>query len=133
MLVSLPLPWQTALASLFMWVFITSGLVSNTQLYTRAHSAPHLDTHQWPFSVGQEASVSRCEACIGRRVRAVPFGTLRRPATVLNEFRHLRTFQFLPGLGDQRPIASLEASRSKPHTHPNTVPPLNKLAAFLLL
>ena len=43
-LLSMPLPQQTALAALFMWVFITSGLVSDTLSYTRAHSAPHLDT-----------------------------------------------------------------------------------------
>lgn len=67
MLLSLPLPWQTALASLFMWVFITSGLVSDTQLHTRAHLAPHLDTLTDGLSVwGKEASVPRCDVCTDR-------------------------------------------------------------------
>lgn len=52
------------LASLFKWIFITSGLVSDTQLHVCTFSSP-LDTHQWPFSVGQEASVPRCEVCTG--------------------------------------------------------------------
>lgn len=54
----LPLLLQTALASLFKWIFITSGLVSDTQLHVCTFSSP-LDTHQWPFSVGQEASVPK--------------------------------------------------------------------------
>lgn len=52
------------LASLFKWIFIISGLVSDTQLHVCTFSSP-LDTHQWPFSVGQEASVPRCEVCTG--------------------------------------------------------------------
>lgn len=76
MLLSLPLPWQTALASLFMWVFITSGLVSDTQLYTRAHLAPHLDTLTDGLSVwGEEASVPRCEVCTAGLGGGVSVGT----------------------------------------------------------
>lgn len=52
------------LASLFKWIFIISGLVSDTQLHVCTFSSP-LDTHQWPFSVGQEASVPGCEVCTG--------------------------------------------------------------------
>jgi hypothetical protein len=54
----LPLLLQTALASLFKWIFITSGLVSDTQLLACAFR-PSLDTHQWPFRVGQEASAPK--------------------------------------------------------------------------
>lgn len=63
LLLSLPLPLPTALASLFMWVFITSDLVLDTQLYTCAHSPPHLDAHGGLSAWGKEASVRRCEVC----------------------------------------------------------------------
>lgn len=45
------------LASLFR-IFISSGLVSDTQLHMCTFSSS-LDTHQWPFSMGQEASVPK--------------------------------------------------------------------------
>lgn len=60
----LPLLLQNASASLFKWIFITSGLVADTQLHVCTFSSP-LDTHQWPFSVGQEAGVPSCEVCTG--------------------------------------------------------------------
>ena len=64
----MPSPQQTALAALFMWVFITSGLVSDTLSYTCAHSAPHLDTLTSGLSVcgGGGASDPGCEVCNDR-------------------------------------------------------------------
>lgn len=60
---------------LFMWVFITSGLVADTQLHTRAHLAPHLDTLTDGLSVwGEEASVPRCEVCTDRLGGGVSVG-----------------------------------------------------------
>lgn len=47
---------------LFKWIFITSGLVSDTQSRVHSHvctSSSSLDTHQWPSCVGQEASVPK--------------------------------------------------------------------------
>lgn len=54
MLLSLPLPRQAALASLFMWVFITSGLVSDT-LSCALGSPPG---HKMAFQCGERKPVS---------------------------------------------------------------------------
>ena len=96
----MPSPQQAALAALFMWVFITSGLVSDTLSYTRAHSAPHLDT---PVAfqcveVGEPVILGVKFAMTGWGGMGGwgSHGSQRRPTKVLGRLSHLGTpFQFL--------------------------------------
>lgn len=138
------------LASLFKWIFIISGLVSDTQLHVCTFSSP-LDTHQWPFSVGQEASVPRCEVCTGasqgaRRAQGPSEYIVSKalgPVEVLNAFsleimtpQTLQTHRSFWPWKPPRALCYVARGGEQwlgPGLYPNTEIPTHNLAAFLQL
>lgn len=147
-LLSMPSPQQTALAALFMWVFISSGLVSDTLSYTRAHSAPHLDTLTSGLSecveVGEPVILGVKFAMIGWGGAGGWFhGSQRRPTEVLSRLSHLGTpFQFLvlktsletvsclPGWGDLGILQRFLGGDAVPRPPPKCSSRLTSLLPF---
>jgi hypothetical protein len=91
------LSWPTALASLFMWIFITSGLVSDTQLHAHVHiqlSTGHITNglcvwERKQVSLGVKFALGAWQTREQGKawdLPGVPRSSLRRPAKVLSRF-----------------------------------------------